>query len=82
MSKKIKEMKKYMSRKGYPDEYIKEICDLEEQYDRDCEEIADQCVQEGYPGYGDNYEIRCAELRKWYDEQMEAVDREYGIAGD
>lgn len=78
--KKIEEIKKYMSGKGYPDEYIKEICNLEEQYDQDCKEIAAQCAEEGYPENGENYELRCAELRKWYDEQMEAVDREYGIA--
>ena len=81
MNKKTEWMKKCMSGKGYPDEYIKEICELEEKYDQECQEIADQCAAEGYPENGDNYELRCADLRKWYDEQIEAVDSEYGIAG-
>lgn len=44
MNKKTEWMKKCMSGKGYPEEYIKEICELEEKYDQERQEIADQCA--------------------------------------
>lgn len=56
---------------------IEEICKLEEQYMNECAEISRQCEEEGFPGTGDNYEIRCAAARQWYDEQIEAIDQKY-----
>ena len=34
---------------------------LLEQYDRECEDIAEMCEEEGYPGKGANYELRCSQ---------------------
>lgn len=36
------------------------------QYNLDCEDIAVQCVEEGYPAYGSNYDLRCASLWEEY----------------
>ena len=56
---------------------IEEICRLEEEYMKECAEISRQCEEECFPGTGDNYEIRCAAARQWYDEQIEAIDQKY-----
>jgi len=34
-------------------------------YDSECEAIARQCEEEGYPSHGSNYDLRCAYL--WDD---------------
>ena len=31
-----------------------------------CEEIAQQCVEEGYPSHGSNYDLRVEQLMKEY----------------
>lgn len=79
MNNKYIEMRQYMMKQGYPVEYIKEIISLEKQFDADCKQIAVQCMEEGYPSHGENYELRCEALRSWYDEQMEIVDKEYSF---
>ena len=56
---------------------IDKICELEQQYRHACEEIAEQCEAEGYPANGSNYELRCSEARKYYDEQIEIIDANY-----
>ena len=56
---------------------IEEICRLEEQYIEECNEISRQCEEKGFPGTGDNYELRRAAARQWYDEQVEAIDQKY-----
>ena len=56
---------------------IEEIWRLEEEYMKECAEISRQCEEEGFPGTGDNYEIRRAAARQWYDEQMKAIDQKY-----
>lgn len=56
---------------------IDKICELEQQYRNECEEIAEQCEAEGYPANGSNYELRCSEARKYYDEQIEIIDANY-----
>ena len=33
-------------------------------YKAECEEISDQCVEEGYPSYGSNYGLRVEQLDK------------------
>ncbi len=38
------------------------------QYKQECEDIAEQCEAEGYPGNGENYELRVENLRKYYPE--------------
>lgn len=56
---------------------IDKICELEQQYRNECQEIAEQCEAEGYPANGSNYELRCSEARKYYDEQIEIIDANY-----
>ena len=40
--------------------------ELYKQYLEECEEIAEQCREEGYPSHGSNYELRVAEAYKFY----------------
>ena len=76
--KKIEEMRKSMIEAGvYSRKDIGEICRLEQSFLEECEEIAFQCEEEGYPSHGDNYELRCAEARKKYDEQIALIDSTY-----
>ncbi len=34
----------------------------------ECAYIAEQCVEEGYPSHGENYDLRVSELENWYKE--------------
>lgn len=61
---------------------IEEICNLEREYMETCAEIAEECEVEGYPANGDNYELRCAEARKYVDEQIELIDAKYPLPED
>lgn len=36
---------------------------LYEEYLEECEAIAEQCEEEGYAAYGNNYELRVAQLQ-------------------
>lgn len=38
------------------------------EYLAECEAIADQCEAEGYPSRGNNYELRVAQLQRYYPE--------------
>ncbi len=40
----------------------KKIEELMNQFRAECEEIAVECQEEGYPSYGSNYELRCESL--------------------
>lgn len=63
---KIEEMRRNMTEAGaYSKEDIEKICKLESQYIKECE-------AEGYPSFGGNYDLRCAESRK-YDEFNESI---------
>lgn len=53
---------------------VSNICKLEEQFADECDEIASQCEDEGYPSHGSNYELRCATARKYYDEQIALIE--------
>lgn len=48
---------------------IEEIMD---QFQKDCTEISAECVEEGYPSHGSNYDLRRESLWKdyldWYPE--------------
>jgi len=78
MNKKIEEMKKSMIDAGiYSVEDIEEICRLEIEYAQECEEIANQCIEEGYPSHGSNYDLRCENARRYYDEQIAYIDEKY-----
>lgn len=74
----IGEMRNSMMEAGiYSIEDIEEICRLETEYARECEEIADQCAEEGYPSNGSNYDLRCENARRYYDEQIALIDSKY-----
>lgn len=74
----IDEIRQSMTESGvYSKADIDKICDLEQQYRDECKEIAEQCEAEGYPSNGSNYELRCSEARKYYDEQIEIIDANY-----
>lgn len=74
----IEEMRNSMLKANiYSNADIDAICELEQQYINECQEIAEQCEAEGYPANGSNYELRCADARKYYDEQIEIIDANY-----
>ena len=74
----IEEMHQNMTEAGfYTKADIDKICDLEQQYRDECQEIASQCKAEGYPANGSNYELRCAEVRKYYDHEFQLIDANY-----
>lgn len=73
--KETMEMKKNMLRAGKLTwKQISEICELHEQFLDECDEIALQCEAEGYPAHGSNYELRCADARLYYDEQIALIE--------
>ncbi len=53
-------MKEWAERNGLGEVYA--------EYKADCEAIAEQCEEEGYPSHGSNYELRVARLRESYPE--------------
>lgn len=76
----IEEMRQSMTDANvYSNEDIETICELEKAYLDECEEIAEQCEAEGYPANGSNYDLRCAETRKYYDKQIEIIDANYNF---
>lgn len=76
----IEEMRQSMLEAGvYTKADINAICELEKAYLDECHEIAEQCEAEGYPANGSNYDLRCAEARKYYDEQIENIDANYNF---
>ena len=71
----IEEMRNSMLKAGiYTKTDIDKICELEKAYQEECQEIAEQCEAEGYPSNGSNYELRCENARKYYDEQIADID--------
>lgn len=53
--------------------------DLYKQYLEECDEIAEQCEEEGYPSHGSNYDLRIENLQKSYPElfaEQEDLERE------
>ena len=37
-------------------------------YREDCDDIAKECAEEGYPSRGSNYDLRCEALKEYYDD--------------
>lgn len=46
--------------------------ELMEEFKEACEEIAQECAEEGYPSYGSTYELRCSAL--WHDYYKDALE--------
>lgn len=42
--------------------------DVYKDYLEECDAIAEQCIAEGYPSHGSNYELRVERLRESYPE--------------
>ena len=66
-----------LKKDGYTMEDIDAIIRLRAEYAKECEKIADQCVEEGYPSNGSNYELRCENINSYYDEQEDAIHAKY-----
>ena len=66
-----------LKKDGYTMEDIDAIIRLRAEYAKECEKIADQCVEEGYPSHGSNYELRCESICSYYDEQEDAIHAKY-----
>lgn len=76
----IEKMRQSMTQANiYTKADIDKICDLEQQYREECEDIAEQCEAEGYPSNGSNYELRCENARAYYDEQIAYIDAKYDV---
>lgn len=44
---------------------LKQIDRLYDEFDAACDDIAVDCEKEGYPSYGDNWDLRCNNLWEW-----------------
>jgi len=54
------------------------IGEIMEEYREFCEQTANDCVAEGYPSRGSNYELRIdQEWREYYLPTIEAIEEEY-----
>lgn len=61
------------------EEALREIDELFISFHEECEGIAEDCAEEGYPDHGSNYELRKQSLwDSYYKEPYEAL---YDIAG-
>ena len=59
-----------------------ECSDLIEEIKGDISEFGEECEAEGYPSYGTNYDLRCSDARRYYDELIEKIDSKYGEMGE
>ena len=53
------------------EEIMKKIDLLYAEYKEECEDIAEGCIEEGYPSNGSNYELRSSSL--WDDYYKEQI---------
>lgn len=73
----IERWKRILEEREYSKNDIAEIVRLCTEYNEECKRISEQCEKEGYPGTGDNYEVRCAELWEYYERHLNAIDKKY-----
>ena len=59
-----------------------DIDKLWEEFKEECEEIARQCEEEGYPSHGSNYELRVDSLKESYPELFSQNDEDHDIDTD
>ena len=55
---------------------MKDMEELTRQFETECEEIARQCEEEGYPPHGSNYELRVERLMESYPELFGEEDED------
>lgn len=77
MRSRFTELVKELANKGWNMEDIDKVVKLRVECLKECENIAEQCEEEGYPGHGCNYELRCENIREWYNEQEDAICAKY-----
>lgn len=78
MRSRFTDLVKKLMNDGYAMEDINEIVRLRVECLEECESVAEQCEEEGYPGHGYNYELRCESIKEWYDQQEDAIHEKYG----
>lgn len=61
----------------YSHEDIVTIGKLELAYLEKCESISLDCAREGYPSHGSNYELRCAQARSYYEDEIRVISSKY-----
>lgn len=66
-NKKVKATKRNSQRL----EALYKIKCLEKAFKAECEEIALECEEEGYPSHGSNYDLRCSSLWERYEEEYD-----------
>lgn len=77
MKSRYTELIEQLKKEGYSMEDINEIVKLRAGYAKECEKIADQCTEEGFPSHGSNYELRCENICSWYDEREDEIHAKY-----
>ena len=77
MRSRFTELVKELANKGWSMEDIDKIVKLRVECLEECENIAEQCEEEGYPSHGCNYDLRCESIREWYNEQEDAICAKY-----
>lgn len=76
--KRTEEMRASLTEYGfYSPEDIEAIVRLEEAYDEECEEIAQEIAAEGGYDHGADYDLRCSNARRYYDNQIAIIDSKY-----
>lgn len=76
--KRTEEMRASLTEAGfYSPEDIEAIVRLEEAYEEECGQIAQEIAEEGGYAHGEDYDLRCANARRYYDEQIAAIDSKY-----
>ena len=77
MKSRFTDLVKELTNKGWSMEDINKVVKLRAECLEECESIAEQCEEEGYPGHGYNYELRCESVKEWYNEQEDIIWERY-----
>lgn len=81
MSKRTERIRQNLIEAGfYSSEDIEEIVRLESRYDDECEEIAQEIAEEGGYSHGADYDLRCENARRYYEDQIDLIDSKYETA--
>ena len=60
-------------------EALRKLDTLKAQFRAECEEIALECEEEGFPSHGENWDLRCADL--WESQYEDTVNYLADLAG-
>lgn len=70
---------KCWERLGISDSDIVKLLDLKSACNRECYEISCECSMEGKPSHGEDYELRCESIRKYYADEEVEIFSKYGL---